>query len=639
MEKSQSQTSENVNMDLDMNMLGSPQPPSSASFTLGLSSPLANDHGLQSQNLSVTGQEASRTQTSAFTPVQPVLTPGGTPRGSMVLLSPSRTITETLNSLASTTAQKLEEIWDEVGYSPQERASQLSDLLVKFRDACESKISEEQAVAQTFRQTIADTKEEIRTLSSALKTLVDPQLLRKNPDQTLTDELSRLESSVEVLREDAAAARADLKESQNYLIESHQALGIKLDEKWRDIDSDLTISRRESFHLKVEEMKEEVATRTAAVIQLIRDCQHLMNDLGIDGQKSDSLIERQISGSLVRSKDSSFIMASKFATDTCTGINASSFEQLSTRASELSGEKRRRKAKLQEMGADIALLWEQLRIPEAEQRAFTESVKGLGMDTIEKGAAELRRLRSMKAQKLGELIHEARSEIEVMWDETNATQEYRRNFKEYFISDETQFDDELFDKHDEYIRVLQTRLEQMKPILQIIERREKILQERMEYEELQKDSDRLKQRGSAMAKQLMEEEKMARRIKRDLPKLSKILEDKLKDWKEESGEDFHFNNEVYIDTMKRQDEEWAQYKDSEMKLKLKKKQEEQTYEENRFLPSKPMKKKAASRPLGDSNSHNRTTASARSRPTTKSSRRNLDGPRKQSQNPGPKAVV
>ena len=96
-----------------------------------------------------------------------------------------------------------------------------------------------------------------------------------------------------------------------------------------------------------------------------------------------------------------------------------------------------------------------------------------------------------------------------MWDETNATQEYRRNFKEYFISDETQFDDELFDKHDEYIRVLQTRLEQMKPILQIIERREKILQERMEYEELQKDSDRLKQRGSAMAKQLMEEEKMA----------------------------------------------------------------------------------------------------------------------------------
>jgi Ase1/PRC1/MAP65 family protein len=597
-------------------------PQNSTSFTLSLTSP--SPAKLQKGKVFDDSENnTNHSQLSAFTPVQqPVMTPRGAPRGSMVLLSPSRTITETLNSLASTTAQKLEAIWDEVGYSPQERASQLSDLLVMFRDVCESKISEEQSVAETFRQTIADTKEEIRTLSSALKTLVDPQLLRKNSDLTLTDELSNLESSVEALREDAAAARDDLKESQSYLIEAHQALGIKLDEKWRDIESDLTISRRESFHLKVEEMKEEVSSRTAAVIQLVRDCQHLMNDLGINGQESESLFDRQISGSLVRSKDSSFIMASKFATETCTGISASSLEQLSTRASELSGEKRRRKTKLQEMGADIALLWEQLRIPESEQRAFTESVKGLGMDTIDKGEAELRRLRSLKAQKLGELINEARAEIFLMWEETNATEDYRRSFKEYFIENEVEFDDVLFDKHDEYIRVLHTRSEEMQPILKIIERREKILRERMEYEELQKDSDRLKQRGAAMAKQLMEEEKMAKRIKRDLPKLTKMLQEKLKQWKDQHGEDFHYNSEVYTDAMKRQEDEWAMYKESEMKLKLKKKQEEQNYEENRFLPSKPSKKKLPTRPLGDSTFQNIAGSSSRGRTLSKPLSRN-----------------
>ena len=130
---------------------------------------------------------------SAFSPIQPVLTPRETPRGTsmcLVLLSPSRTITETLNALASSTAQQLEEIWDEVGYTPQERASQLSDLLEKFRSQCEQKISEEQGVAETFRQTIADSKVEIKTISDSLKELVDTQFLRdNNGEMTLTDEL------------------------------------------------------------------------------------------------------------------------------------------------------------------------------------------------------------------------------------------------------------------------------------------------------------------------------------------------------------------------------------------------------------------------------------------------------------------
>ena len=141
------------------------------------------------------------------------------------------------------------------------------------------------------------------------------------------------------------------------------------------------------------------------------------------------------------------------------------------------------------------------------------------------------------------------------------------------VRNETDFDDELLEKHDDYIRVLQERLEKMKPIIRIIERREIILRERLEYEELQKDSDRLKQRGAAMAKQLMEEEKMAKRIKKDLPRLSKLLEQKLDEWLHETGEEFQYGGEIYSEVMKRQDKEWAEYKASEMQLKLKKKQD------------------------------------------------------------------
>eukprot|EP00751_Fragilariopsis_kerguelensis_P021117 CAMPEP_0170899102 /NCGR_PEP_ID=MMETSP0734-20130129/46450_1 /TAXON_ID=186038 /ORGANISM="Fragilariopsis kerguelensis, Strain L26-C5" /LENGTH=571 /DNA_ID=CAMNT_0011291991 /DNA_START=63 /DNA_END=1779 /DNA_ORIENTATION=- len=532
-------------------------------------------------SVNTTLQHMSRT--SAFTQVEPVLTPRETPRGTsmgFVLLSPARTITESLNTLASSTAQQLEEIWNEVGYTQQERASQLSDLLEKFRNECEKKISEEQGVAETFRQTIRDNKEEIKNISNALKHKLDPHLLRdNNGEMTLNDELANLTA-----------------------LSTIYALTLKLQEMTyvsAKFEIDLTAIRREEFHEKVEEMKQEVATRTAAVIQLLQDCQHLMNDIGINGQSDEaSSLDRCISGSLVRSKDSSFIMASKFETETCTGISANTLKTLTSRASELSSEKRRRKDLLQDMGGQIATLWEQLKIPQKDQQAFTNSVKGLGMDTIEKGQDELKRLKNLKGQMLDKLINEARDNIQELWKETNGTYEQRKSFKPFTVRDEDMYDDELLDQHEEYIKTLHYRLEKMRPIHKIIERREDILRERMEYEELQKDSDRLKQRGSAMAKQLMEEEKMARRIRKDLPKLTKVLYEKLAEWKDSNDEDFQYRGEIYIEVMFRQDEEWTEYKKNEMHLKLKKKQDHQTFEDNRHVGiSIPTKKKLH---LGDS---------------------------------------
>lgn len=555
-----------------------------------------------------------KSQISAFSPVQPVLTPRETPRGTsmgLVLLSPARTITETLNALASTTAQQLEAIWDEVGYTPEERASQLSELLENFRGLCEHQISDEQRVSDTYRQTIADSKEEMIAISKSLKQTVSSQLLQENYGRmTLTDELSNLETTLDGLRIDYNAAKQDLQESKEYLIESHTALGRTLDDCWNDIETDLTGKRREDFREKVEEMKQETATRIAAVIQLLRDCQHLMNDIGINGQAEDaSVLDRRISGSLVRSKDSNLMMASKFETETCTGISSKALDVLASRAAELSSEKRRRKDSLQEMGGQIAMLWEQLSIPIEDQQAFTNSVKGLGMDTIEKGSAELQRLKQVKGKMLGKLIDRAREDIEELWKETNGSYQQRKSFELFNVRDENTYDDKLLDEHEEYIAILQDRLEKMKPLNRLIERREDILRERMEYEELQKDSDRLKQRGSAMAKQLMEEEKMARRIKRDLPRLTTMLNDKLSEWKDSHDEGFQYQGQIYVDVIERQEEEWAEYKNNEMQLKLKKKQNYQNHEENRQLgkvSGKPLSggKKRNMRPFAESSRAN-----------------------------------
>lgn len=259
------------------------------------------------------------------------------------------------------------------------------------------------------------------------------------------------------------------------------------------------------------------------------------------------------------------------------------------------------------MGGEIAILWEKLRVPEDEQRAFTKSVQGLGTDTIQKGEKELKRLHALKSEMLGNLIYEARETIGSLWEQTNATPECRQFFDGFIVQEEDLFDDELLEKHEDYIVTLQARLEQMKPILRLIERREAVLRDRLEYEDLQKDSDRLKQRGAAMTKQLMAEEKMAKRIKRDLPKLTETLKEALAEWKQVHGEDFQYKGQVYFDVMTRQDEDWKQYKAEEIHRKLIKKQEEKAFVDNRFaataVQQHPNKKRPTTKPLGDSTSN------------------------------------
>jgi Ase1/PRC1/MAP65 family protein len=559
----------------------------------------------------------------------PILTPKGERGASMALLSPSRSIVETLTTLVTTTAHELEKVWDEVGYSPDDRASQLNDLLVKFKDICEEKIVEETAVAETFRQTIVEAKEEIIRTATALKADLDITEIMENTEvQTLTDELATLEASLEGLRAAANEAKIDLQEARDYILEAHAALGIAMEPTFNDVDSDLTANRRLLFHEKKCEMKEELTTRTNAVINLVRDCQQLMNDLRMEPEKNGSTLDKRIAGSIVRSKDGGFVMASKFRSETCVGITPKALEELTHYVAELHGEKRERKIQLQEMGAEIGILWERLRIPEEDQLRFTQSVQGLGSDTIMKGEQELKRLKMLKAQMIGELIQETRDTISELWDQVNANSSFRNEFTPFYIRNSDLLNDDLLEKHEEYIRVLVAKLEQMKPILRLLERRELIIRERSQYEEYQKDPERLQQRGAAMTRQLMEEEKMAKRIKKELPRITTLIIEKIEEWNDAQGEDFLFCGESYLEVIDRQETEWNQYKVEEMQRKLKKKQEESIVE-NRYIQTQSSSvhptKKGVIVQLG--------------RPLTENTRNNEQPPRSRSQSRDPLRTI
>jgi len=493
---------------------------------------------------------------------------------SLMLLPPSQTITESLTGLALSTSKQLEQVWDEIGLSPEERADQLTDLLSTFRKACEEKVAAEHEVAENYRQMIVDYKNEIRITCAALKIPADDNLLKEDSAQSLQDEVYTLELALEDLRNLANTSRKELEELRDQLVEEHEALGVSLDDGWKDVESDLTMPRVEAFQDKVKEVKVVVATRTSAVVQLIRDSQELINTLRID--ERENVMDHKIMKSLVQSEDGSMQLVSKFSTEDCAGISAGTLQALTDRVSELHGEKRLRKAKLAQMGNVIGELWEKLHVPKEEQNEFASSIDGLGLDTLEKGEKEIERLFALKEAMMGRLIVDARKRIGSLWEETNATEEQRAAFRGMHVHDETMLNDELLSQHEEYILVLERKLEQMKPLLDVIDKREAVIEERMLYEQFIKDPTRLQQRGAALTRQLMKEEKMSRRIKKDLPKYTDHLDRKLKEWAQAHDEAFLYKGEDYLMKIRAQEEEWQHYKENQAQMKLQKKQQERT---------------------------------------------------------------
>ena len=323
--------------------------------------------------------------------------------------------------------------------------------------------------------------------------------------------------------------------------------------------------------MEASDVQVSVKTRLSTVISLVTSCQNLLRELCIEADLSE--LDRKIMGSLVDGKDGPE-MQSMVETETCVGIGGKALQELTGRVGELQGEKKRRKVRLGELGQEIANLWEKLKVPESTQQEFTASVQGLGMDTIMKGEVEVKRLKELKSEMRGKLIEEARERIVQLWEETNASQAVRDAFEALKTTDPDSFTDALLQQHDEEITVLEARLDQMRPMLRMIEKREEVVAERSRYEELQKDPDRLKQRGGALTKQLMMEEKMQKRIKKDLPKYTEALKKKMREWRRDTGEGFLYKGDEYENIMNKQEDEWRAYKDAEAAAKLQKKQEE-----------------------------------------------------------------
>ncbi|KAF2031199.1 hypothetical protein EK21DRAFT_63873 [Setomelanomma holmii] len=232
------------------------------------------------------------------------------------------------------------------------------------------------------------------------------------------------------------------------------------------------------------------------------------------------------------------------------GLHIDDLAQLKAKKERLVEEKRSRERRLGQLRGTIEELWERLGIEQHERKQFLNSNRGCGLRTINEYEDELARLNELKRQNLHLFVEEARCKLQELWDALYFSEEEMLDFTPAF-SDVCS--DALLSAHEAEIARLEALKEQRLPILQKIDRHRELIKERNELAQSSQDASRLMARGQKGEKRdpgkLLREEKMRKRIAKELPKVESDLKNTLESWEDEYGRPFLVHGQRYLDEL------------------------------------------------------------------------------------------
>jgi len=204
----------------------------------------------------------------------------------------------------------------------------------------------------------------------------------------------------------------------------------------------------------------------------------------------------------------------------------------------------------------VEALWHKLGVEESEQKTFMNGNRGCGVRQINEFEDELARLNELKHQNLHLFVEDARCKLQELWDALYLSEDEMLEFTPAFSD---VFSDALLEAHEREIARLDALREQRAPTLALVEKHRSLVSEQRELLASAKDASRLMMRGQKGEKRdpgkLLREEKMRKRIAKELPKVSAELRKGLEKWEEEYGRPFLVHGDRYLNVL--EDEEAA----------------------------------------------------------------------------------
>lgn len=232
------------------------------------------------------------------------------------------------------------------------------------------------------------------------------------------------------------------------------------------------------------------------------------------------------------------------------GLHEEDIGRLRARRDKLDNEKKNREKRLRDLKDAIEILWDKLGVEEQDRKAFLNNNRGCGVRQINEFDDELARLNELKRQNLHLFVEDARTKLQELWDALYFAEDEMLEFTPAFSD---VYSDALLEAHEQEIERLETLREQRAPTLALVDRHRSLVAERDELAASSQDASRLLGKGQKGEKRdpgkLLREEKMRKRIAKELPKVTAELRKILEQWEDEWGRDFCVHGERYLDTI------------------------------------------------------------------------------------------
>ncbi|KAL2753294.1 hypothetical protein ACRALDRAFT_1083045 [Sodiomyces alcalophilus JCM 7366] len=232
------------------------------------------------------------------------------------------------------------------------------------------------------------------------------------------------------------------------------------------------------------------------------------------------------------------------------GLHEEDIARLRAKHDRLAEEKKARERRLKDLKTSVEALWEKLNVDASERKAFLNANRGCGIRQINEFEDELARLNELKRENLHLFVEDARCMLQELWDALFLSEDEMLEFTPAFSD---VYSDALLEAHEREIARLEALREQRAPALALVERHRSLTHDRDELAASSQDASRLMMRGQKGEKRdpgkLLREEKLRKRIAKELPKIAAELKRHLQTWEDEYGRPFLVHGERYLDVI------------------------------------------------------------------------------------------
>lgn len=314
-----------------------------------------------------------------------------------------------------TLLQKLQEIWDEVGESDEERDKMLLQIEQECLDVYKRKVELAAKSRAELLQTLSDAKAELSSLSSSLgeKSFVGVLQLEK-PSGTIKEQLAAIAPVLEQLWKQKDERVREFSDVQSQIQKICAEIAGSLNNEAPVVDeSDLSLKKLDEYQSQLQELQKEKSDRLHKVLEFVSTVHDLCAVLGLDFLSTVTEVHPSL--------------------DEATGVQSKSISndtlsRLANTVLTLKEDKKQRLKKLQELATQLIDLWNLMDTPEEERELFdhvtcniTASVDevtvpgALALDLIEQAEVEVERLDQLKASRMKEIAFKKQSELEEIY--------------------------------------------------------------------------------------------------------------------------------------------------------------------------------------------------------------------------------